>query len=1069
MLYIALQVTFTTLGVSSNITMGSDDTVNGVDLSHTQPIQHYPGTIHLIRGTLHLKQDDVIVEKMDIGTIANQSMLLRDFADEFVYMDTNQILPNLVSVPKTTVLDVADLSLRSTLDSLNLATDVMHTSSDVEVSSSDVKFTGGVTTFNDGMTITTGENVGPYSLLDLHNQAYCGHNHTDFKYKGLKTVPKKIVSNADVSVPTSLTANERAFGSKTSFNVVKTSEGNTLTGKMTFTNKLEATSDVKTSGSVIDSSGSSSTPKLNKFNFVVFDANVVRNVELINQEITQISNNVTMSVEMAAGVTTVLVTPSGTLNGDNVKDFLDEKVLLDETRDVTVKLTAPNLKIQKGIEMKPTDKTKENYFNGQNLVKYAGNLFKDGDNSLGGKKTITGTIKCTGDIKFASDIHPFGIDIPLLKTTGFQKSVEQTISLPYTIGDITEVNKVKVDKIDGVDMGDICFTDEKSCTFKCDASLPACVNFKKNLNASGGISFDKLEAIEMGSILGILDSNDNRYNLDLLKITSGGFDWTTDADAGAVSGLVKDLVVKSNKDWSSRDNSATAVQTIAGNVDFLSTVNINDLDVTSGLVNAGTADEVNPEAIAADGALKAGGNFFTSAKTFTKEVKAKEATITKIVNLKEINDLDVEDYRNKAVYSTSMDVPKEEMEQTITGAWTLSNGIEVRDEMDVRGKIDGVSVDDFVRRNEAKVDKNITKVTFSKGVTVVGNVDATGTDFENTLDSFMANRIRLSTDDAINNNLRFSGDVELKDTDGKLVDVTVTSLNNIPANTWAVTGSADPQSVGIKTVFNQDTVIVNGNLATDDLHGTDLSAKWADALKINKDALISGPDLTFADQTVLLGQKLSGTLPPAYNNTLAPLMRDVSTFVGNLHDFYTSNIVNVIPKLDQEIRIAKRLDLGMVSYLDEVPHPQYLAIDFDDHKEVTLNATKISSLELDENLFSMNYKIDSPCDWKSACLCQTSVIASPLDSEGRVKTEDRLFSFTLPSSTIVLRSTTQSSSSDCTKAGDGGQLIISGVFDNPESVDLSMLVLTPTTVGSALKSQVFNVLYVFFNSCIVLF
>ena len=1048
--------------------MGSTDTVNGVDLSHTQPIQRYPGTIHLTNGTLHLKQDDVIVKKMDFGTIENQSMLLKDFADEFVYTDTTQNLTNLVSVAKTTVLDVADLSLRSTLDSLNLATDIMHTSSDAESSSSDVKFIGGVTTFSDGMTITTGEKIGPYSLLDLHNQAHCGHNHKDFKYKGLKTVAKKIVSNADVSVPTSLTANERAFGSKTSFNVVKTSEGNTLTGKMTFNNKLKTTSDVKTSGSVVDSSGSSSTPKLNKVNLGVFDANVVRNVELTNPVITKISNKVTMSVEMADGVTAVLMTPSGTLDGDNVTSFLDEKVLLDEERNVTVKLTAPNMKLKKGIEMKPTEETKENYFNGHNLVKYAASLFKDGDNSLGGKKKVTGTIKCAGNLKFASDIHPFGIDIPLLKTTGFQKSVEQAIALPYTIGDITEVNKVKVDKIDGVDMGDICFTDEKSCIFKCDASLPTCVHFKKNLNASGGISFNKLESIEMGSILGKLDSNDNSYNLDLLKISPGGFDWTSDDNAGAVSGLLKNLVVKSNKDWSSRDDSATTVQTIAGNVDFLSTVNINDLDVTSGLVNAGTADQVAPVAIAADGALKAGGNSFTGAKTFTKEVKAKEATITKIVNLKEINDLDVEDYKNKAVYSTSMDDPNQEMEQTITGAWTFSNGIEVGGEMDVRGKIDGVAVDDFVRRKEAMVNKNISKVTFSKGVTVIGNVDATGTDFENTLDSFMANRIRLSTNDAINNNLRFSGDVELKDADGKLVDVKVTSLNDIAANTWAVTGSADPQSVGVKTVFNQDTVNVNGNLVTDDLHGTDLSAKWDDALKINKDALISGPDLTFADQTVLFGQKLSGTLPPPYNNTLAPLMRDVSTFVGNLHDFYTSNIVNVIPKLDQEIRIAKRLDLGMVSYLDEVAHPQYLAIDFDDQKELTFNASRISSLELDDNLFSMNYRIDSPCDWKSACLCQTSVIASPLDSDGRVKTEDRLFSFTLPSGTMTLRSTTQSSSSDCTKTKDGSQLIISGVFDNPESVDLSMIVLTPTTIGSALKSQVFNVLSVFiiFTSCL---
>ena len=56
------------------------------------------------------------------------------------------------------------------------------------------------------------------------------------------------------------------------------------------------------------------------------------------------------------------------------------------------------------------------------------------------------------------------------------------------------------------------------------------------------------------------------------------------------------------------------------------------------------------------------------------------------------------------------------------------------------------------------------------------------------------------------------------------------------------------------------------------------------------------------------------------------------------------------------------------------------------------------------------------------------------DVEPRVESQDRTFSFTLPSGTFVLRSTTQSSCTDCTKTGDSGQLIISGVFDKPESV-----------------------------------
>ena len=1057
-----IQVTFTTLGVSSAITMGSLNTVNGIDLSHTSPIQHYPGTITVTGGSLHIKQEDVKVDFMDFGTITDQSMLLQDFADEFIYTDTSQTLPDLVSVASTTVLDVADLSLRSTLDSLNLATDVMHTSSDVESSSSNVKFTGGVTTFTDGLTITNGGNVGPYSLLDLHKQAYCGHDHHDFKYRGQKTIPK-IVSSADVNVLTSLTANGRDFGNKTLFNVVKTSEANTFTGKMTF-KELEITSDVSTTGSVVDTSDSSGTTLLNNNNLGTFDANIVRNIQLTETDggvtkpiITKINSDVTMSVAMDSGAHAVLLTPGGTLNRVNVKNYLDEKVLLDEKNTVTVKLNAPNLKFNQGIEMVPTEETKETYFNGQNLVTYADSLFKEGDNSLGGKKTITGTVKINGNLNFAADIHPFGIDLPSLKDTGFQKSVDQTISQAYEIGSITEINKVIVDKIDDIEMNDICFTDETSCTLTCDDRLPTCVHFMKNLKASGGINFNKLESIKMDSILDNLDSNANSYNLDLLKITSasGGLDWDNDEESGSVSGLFKNMVVKSDKDWSSRDESATTVQTVAGDIDLYASVSINDLKVKSGLVNAGTIDEVAPVDISKDGALKAGGNRFTGTKTFTKQVKATEATITKIVNLKEINDLDVEDFKDKAVYSESMDDPALIMTQTITGAWTLSKGINVQGAMAVQGKIDEVAVDDFVRKHLAQFDKNIPKVTFSNGVTVMGDVDATGTDFKSTLDSFMSNRIQLSTTDTVKNKLRFSGAVEFKDANGNLVDITVTSLNNIPADTWALTGSDDLQNVGIKTVFNQDTVIVNGNLVSDDLHGTDLSDKYADALKINEDAVIAGPGVvTFAEVTVLKGQKLKGTLPPNLNNTLMPLMDDVSKFVGNLHNFYTANIVNVIPKLDQEIRIAKKLDLGVVSYLDEVTHPRYLAVDLDDKKELTFNASQISSLELDENLYSINYRIDSPCSWKDTCLCQTSVLASPLDSATRAESQDRIFHFKTESGTFVLNSTAQSNSDDCIKTGDGNQLIISGVFDNPESVDVSMIVLTPTTIGSALKSEV---------------
>merc|ERR1719239_645861 len=767
------------------------------------------------------------------------------------------------------------------------------------------------------------------------------------------TVPK-LVSNGDVNIPTSLTANGRAFGSKASCNAVKLSEDNTFTDKISF-DALSTTGDVTVTGKI------TGTPLLNSKNLVDFNNNVVK----IDEDAT-ITSPIEMSVMMDPGVTAVITKDVGKLDGTNIFTYLNDRVLLDEARKVTVKLTAPNLKLEKGIKMVPTDATKETYFNGQNLVDYEASLFKDNDNSLSGKKTVTGTVKVGGDLKFATNVHPFGVDLPELKSTAFQKSVEQTVVLPYTIGDITEVNKVTVDKIDSVKMNDICFPDETSCTLTCDASLDGqiCVHFKKNLKASGGISFDKLENIKMNSVLGDLDSNTNSYNLDELKITSGGLDWTNDKAAGGVSDLMKNLVVKSNKDWSSRDDTATTVQTISADVDFkdTATVSITDLVVSSGLVNAGDAtNEVNPQAIKRDAALKVGGNTFTGAKTFAKKVEGTLATVNKIVNLKEINDMNVEDFKNKVVYSEDMTDANLEMAQTITGTWTLSNGIQVDGVMDVQGKIDNVKVEDFVSKHQVQTNKDIPKMTFSQGLTVTGNIDATGTGFQTDLDDFMTNTIRISTDETINNKLQFTGKVELKKADGTPVDMTVSSLNNIPANTWALAESSDSQTVDIKTIFNQETVPINGNLVTNDINGINLSDKWADAIKINENAKITGPGIiTFADTTVLEGKKLQGTLPARFN-VLDTLMVDVSKFVTNLHNFYTENIVGVIPKLDKEIRIAQRLDLGVVSYLDEVAKPKYLAEDFDDKEELTFNAVSVSVLELDKNLFSINYRIDSAC------------------------------------------------------------------------------------------------------------
>ena len=76
------------------------------------------------------------------------------------------------------------------------------------------------------------------------------------------------------------------------------------------------------------------------------------------------------------------------------------------------------------------------------------------------------------------------------------------------------------------------------------------------------------QEITIADAISKLDTNNNDYNLDLLKISApnGDFDWTTDDAEGSVSvsNLYDKLVVKSNKKWASRTKADTINQDITG-------------------------------------------------------------------------------------------------------------------------------------------------------------------------------------------------------------------------------------------------------------------------------------------------------------------------------------------------------------------------------------------------------------------------------------------------------------------------------------------------------------------------
>ena len=336
--------------------------------------------------------------------------------------------------------------------------------------------------------------------------------------------------------------------------------------------------------------------------------------------------------------------------------------------------------------------------------------------------------------------------------------------------------------------------------------------------------------------------------------------------------------------------------------------------MTNPEINAGTPDApdiVNPVDIATDGATVTGDNVFTSHKTFSNDVIASSATIARLENVQRINDIDVVDYRAKVL------VTEGETEQVITGEWSLDSGMVVDGQMDVHGTIDGVSVSDLVLRNVVDA-REIPEVTFADDVLVLGDVITTGTDFQAELDSFLNEVIKPSSDGTIENNLRFTGAVTIE------ADVNIGTLNGIPSDTWVISGSDTPQNIAVKTVFTQDTLTVHGDLVSDDIAGVDLSAKYADAVKINEDCVFAGPRLVFQAETELTGEKLSGNLPEKVNTTLAELMGNLRRFVNNLHDFHRDHIDLVVPALDEEIRVAQRLELGVATYLDTSALPAHL-------------------------------------------------------------------------------------------------------------------------------------------------
>ena len=196
------------------------------------------------------------------------------------------------------------------------------------------------------------------------------------------------------------------------------------------------------------------------------------------------------------------------------------------------------------------------------------------------------------------------------------------------------------------------------------------------------------------------------------------------------------------------------------------------------------------------------------------------------------------------------------------------------------GAVDGVEVEDFVRKNIFNT-REIPSVTLAQGAEVDGDIITTGTSFQSKMDNFFADAVNTGDISTIARNLQFTGKVAITG------PVTVSKLNDIPASTWVETGQGSTEQViSAGKVFSK-LVTVQGNVVSDDIAGTDLGDKFTDAMKIDEDALITGPSVTFSAETTLASENLRAPLEEVFDTLMEDFVTQISLVVDKLYAYYT--------------------------------------------------------------------------------------------------------------------------------------------------------------------------------------
>ena len=574
------EVDLRSIGVLSNITLTEGRSLGGADLSEMSPTaQQYSGVIR-VTGNLTIDQNDVPVGLLNSGSVVDQN-ITTSFEDKFLYKDRAQTFPSLATVGPETTFYFEELSLRSTMDGLNLKDGVIHTSDGSQTSEVDIFFTGGLTRFYKDVKVYSGSggdlephpHIGSHNISSMDQQTYCGSSDRfsfqGVTFQGTKTFLSQVSANHteltsydDVTVEGNLVINGRTLVENGNLQVAKLMSSNDFQKKVSFIHPIDPfihssagpdlviTENLAVNSAIIAEDENSVL--LNDLNIGKFDKDIVKKTGTYN-----ISTPVCMGVSIGAS-NTATITQGGKVDGIDIVSYLEERVLLDEGGVINVDLTATSLHFKKGLTVQPAVGD-VSYFAGRDLIDYKASLFTSSDSHLQGSLNLTGPLIINGDFLFTQGVFPFNIDLATLETTGLSKSRNQTVSLEYDIaGDIVEVDRILTNKVAGVELDQICLKDE-NCTLTC-LNIDPCVQFTGKPEASGGTQFSNFK---MDEILSALDSNNNSYNLDLLELSGAGLDWTSDSET-SVSHLYRKLVVRSDRDWASRESMDSVSQQITG-------------------------------------------------------------------------------------------------------------------------------------------------------------------------------------------------------------------------------------------------------------------------------------------------------------------------------------------------------------------------------------------------------------------------------------------------------------------------------------------------------------------------